>query len=201
MLRLIACLISLSFATEVPFWKSKAKVYERIQNGEVIVSVSSQRDVAPESPRHRLKAAGGGIVAAPCPFVFEIAQNYAEVARLSGYISRAEYDAKTRTLDLTLSAFFYTTTMKVAVHPLPESKPPRLEFTLISGPMKGFQYQMIFSDLDVKKCEVGMEGSYKYDSFPIPRIFLEFGMESMLQSMAKRLRAHAEEHWTSTPRS
>ena len=42
MLKWLTCLLTfaLAQANEVPFWKAKAKVYERVQNREVIVAVT-----------------------------------------------------------------------------------------------------------------------------------------------------------------
>jgi hypothetical protein len=201
LLRLILCFISLSFAADLPFWKAKAKVYERIENGEVIVSVSAKKNEFKEPPPHLLKARGGGIVGAPCAFTFEHAQNYEEIAKLSGFITGTSYDAATQTMDLTISAFLYSTSMKIQIQPKPDPKPRHIEFDLLSGPMKGFHYVMTFTEIGSKKCEVGMDGTYRYLAFPLPTLFMEFGMESMLQITAKRLRSHVEERWTSPARS
>src|SRR4051812_37606090 len=85
MLNLLTVLLCISFAAEAPFWKAKPKVYDRVQNGEVIVSVTSGAGSEPSAPK-QMRINGGGQVAAPCAFVFESAQKYEEVARLSGYI-------------------------------------------------------------------------------------------------------------------
>jgi ribosome-associated toxin RatA of RatAB toxin-antitoxin module len=197
MLNLLFVLLCICSAADAPFWKSKPKLYDRVQNGEVIVSVTSQNE-SKDSPHKHLRMSGGGIVAAPCEFVFQEAQKYEEIARLSGYIQNPKYDPATHTLEFSVSAFFYTSTMKSRVDAVAEPKPARLDSTLINGPMNGLHYQLVFADLAAKKCEVGMSGDYNYDQFPIHRIFLQFGMEAVFQNMAQRLRSHVEDSYRAT---
>ena len=200
MLKLMACLISLSLASEAPFWKAKPKVFERIQNGEVIVSVTNQKVSEASMPKQRMHLSGAGRVSAPCGFAFRTAQNHEELAKLSGYISNAKYDPKTQVMEFTVSAFFHTSTMGVEIKPFERSAassaekiPAHIDYRLVSGPMKGLGWNVIFSEIEAKKCEIGVDGEYRYDDFPIPRIFLEFGLEMVLQGMAKRLRSHTEQ--------
>ncbi|MGZ3723646.1 MAG: hypothetical protein ACXVA9_11975 [Bdellovibrionales bacterium] len=193
MLNLLACLLSLSLAAEVPFWKSKAKVHERIENGEVIVSVNA-KDVSPQVPRYEMRVVGGGQVTAPCDFVYKAAQNYEEIALLSGYIKKAHYNAATQMMDFIIDAFFYSSAMSLEIKSHTEPI-PKIDFRLASGPMKGFQWQMTFTDAALRKCEVGIDGNYKYAEFPIRRLFLEYGMQSVFQSMAQRLRGHVEDRY------
>jgi hypothetical protein len=40
-----------------------------------------------------------------------------------------------------------------------------------------------------------MTGEYSYDHFPVPKFFLEFGVEVIFQKMALRLRRYVEEQY------
>ena len=193
MLKLMSCLLTIAVAQTLPFWKSKAKVYERVQNREVIVSVTAL-DHTPEVPRYTLRVVGGGQSRVPCDFVFIQAENYEETARLSGYVTQAKFNPETRVMNVTVEAFFHSASMQIAVqsHPAPERK---LDFTMLTGAMRGFQWALSFADLNSGICEIAIDGSYLYDQFPIPRLFLEFGMEAVFKRMAERLREQVEAHW------
>ena len=61
--------------------------------------------------------------------------------------------------------------------------------------MTGFSGRVALTDLPKNKCEVGFEGDYKYDEFPIPKLFLEFGMEVIFQRIALRMRGYVEDQY------
>lgn len=195
MLKLFSCLLTiyLAQAAEPPFWKTKAKVFERIQNHEVIVSVTAL-DNANESPRFRLKLAGGGHVNAPCDFVYKTAHNYQELSRLSGFVEKSQYDSSTHILDVTISAFFYRSIFKLEIEE-PKGPEKELVFHIISGPMRGLKWSISFADVKSGKCEIDWRGEYKYDQFPIPKLFLEFGLEAIYRHMAERLRSFTEREY------
>lgn len=195
MLKLFAALLCVSFAADLPFWKAKEKWVERVQNGEVVVSVTSHNKEG--SPKHVMVLSGGGHVHVPCAYVFKEVQNYEEMAKTSGYIRDAKYDPGTHTLTFTVAAFFYASTMKAKLEIKSDAQPVWLESTLLNGPMQGLVYRLTFSALTAKKCEVALSGEYGYDVFPIHRLFLEWGMEAVFQGVAKRLRSHVEESYTS----
>lgn len=195
-LRLSFCLLTLGMAqghADAPFWKSKEKVYERVQNGDIVVSVST-REVAHSTPSRQLRVAGGGQVKLPRDFVFATAQKYEDLARASDYIRSAQYDAATHQVALTVEAFGYKAQARVEVHPVVSEEPWRIDYKVIAGPLAGMTGAVSFANLGAKT-EVGLTGEYKYEQFPIPRLFLEFGMEFMLQRMAARLRAFAREEF------
>src|SRR5689334_15731029 len=99
-------LIILAFIAQVhaeePFWRSKEKVYERIQNCDVIVSVKSLDRTS--GPKHQLSISGGGQVDAPCAFLSEASKDYETFAMESGYVDRVKYDPASKIMDARLSA-------------------------------------------------------------------------------------------------
>lgn len=175
-------------SAEEPFWRAKDKVYERIQNREVIVSVKS---VARNSgPKHLLAIAGGGQVNAPCAFVFEASKDYETLAKESGYIDQAKYDSSTQILDARIAAYGFKTDVGVKIL----SRDSALIYQIVKGPVTGMKGEFQFlPSKNPGRCDVGIVGDYSYDKFPIPELFLKFGMEFMLQRMAGRLRAYSED--------
>lgn len=170
-----------------PFWKSKAKIYDRVQAGEVMVSVSA-RDVSPQKPKWELNVNGGGHVRASCAVVFSEAQNYEETARLTGYVKNPKYDSTTGRMHITISAYTYAREVDLTVTANEGER--RIEFRMLNGPMRDFWWALKMTDFKPQVCEIALTGGYKYDEFPIPRLFLEFGMEVVFKRMAERLRSH-----------
>jgi hypothetical protein len=199
MLKLITCLLTfcLTQANELPFWKAKAKIYQRIENREIIVSVHSEKAEKPQLP-HDLHAAGGGQVNSPRDFLFSEAKKYGDLSHNSDYVKSSIYHPDTHILELKIEAFGHSSEMNVELKEISSDETRQILFHILSGPFKGFQGTVDFTSLKPKKSEVGFSGEYRYDEFPIPRFFLEFGMEIVLQKMAFRLRKHVEELWRET---
>lgn len=170
---------------EEPFWRAKEKVYQRIENREVIVSVSSQ-----EAPAggHHLVIRGGGQVNAPCGVVAKSAQNYEPMAKASGYLDDAKFNADSSILEGHIRAYGLKSKLEMKLQNLN----PDIAYEILTGPLKGLNGRFQFLDAG-KKCDVGMTGDFSYEKFPVPQFFLRFGMEVMLQRMAGKIRAYAEE--------
>jgi len=175
-------------ATE-PFWKAKEKVYTRIENGEVIVSVRSERHES-QSPPNQMIVGGGGWVKAPVEFVFEKVQDYTGLAKASDYIKSVEYDETRKKLNFVISAFTHQSRFVLAMHADPDAK--TIAMLVEEGPLTGFRLRLSFAPVRGGKTEIGIQGEYGYDRFPIPRLFLEFGMEVVLQRMAGHMRSYVE---------
>lgn len=197
MFRAWLLLLSMSVgATEAPFWKSKEKAVERIQNGEILVAVTSNSPQK-SSPKNHLRILGGGHVGAPVEFVVKQALDFENAAKISEHIKSAKYDAAARTLEIGVGAFGHTGKMKLAIATSPQDKPRSIEFTVIEGSMKGLKGKFDFAEVPGKspQTEVGIDAEFRYDDFPVPKVFLEFGLEVVFQRMAGRLRGHVEEQY------
>lgn len=178
-------------AVSPPFWKAKQRFYSRIKDGEIIVSVQKVTPAVSSSFKNSLKILGGGWIKAPRDFVFAFARKFDQIAMLSGFVEKATYHSENATLDLVLSVFGHRADLVIGINAHEETDPKQIEFSLLKGPLKGLRSQVSFASVE-GKTEVGMDGIYSYDEFPIPRLFLEFGLEVMFQKMAARLRTKAE---------
>lgn len=183
------------FGADLPFWKSKEKVYERVKGGEIIVAVKTIEGKKPDPAKYHMTVLGGGHVNAPASFVFEKALEFNELARVSGFIKSAKFDPASEILDLKVSALGFEGEMKVLIKAKPESEPRQIDFLVTKGGMQGLSGRFTFTDVGIKKSEIAIDSSFKYDKFPAPRVFLEFGLEVVFQRMAARLRAHVEQEF------
>lgn len=167
-------------------WLSRPKSVARLEDGDILVSV---KEVDARAPfKHRLEIEGAGRVRTSARSAFTYASDFERAGRLSGYITKSTYDPKTGLVDATIEAFGYASKIQVKA----KAKDDAIEFELIQGPLKGLTARLDFKDVGPKKSEVVMKGGYGYDTFPIPKMFLEFGLEVVFQKMAFRLRQGAE---------
>lgn len=180
---------------EDPFWKTKAKLYDRVKNGEVIVSVTAH-DMSPAQPKWNLVLAGGGHVRAPCAVVFREAEKFEEAAKLTGYFENPKYDPATGKMQATISAYGFRRLVNMAVT---ANDGREVEMRMLDGPMRGFWWRLSLSEIKSSVCEVALTGDYGYDEFPIPRLFLQFGMEVIFKRTAERLGKHVREVFAKTP--
>ena len=177
-----------------PFWKSKEKVYTRIEQGEVIVAVKREKGL-PGKASNRLHIQGGGWTDAPSHFVFSKAMAFDEVAKESGYISSAKYDAATQKLDLEIHAFGYKTKLQLKIKPDGKSEPKTMGYEVLHGPLAGMTGVFTFADMKGKKTEVGIDADFHYDKLSFPTFFVEFGFEVVFQRMAINLRSFVEKEY------
>jgi uncharacterized membrane protein len=197
MLPLLFIFLSAS-AADLPFWKAKEKVYERVKNGEIIVAVKSQSVTEPGVAKNLMVIHGGGHTGAPIDFVYRKATDFERLGQVSGYIKSAKFEADKRELEIVVGAFGFEGKMKLNLqfHP-----PRKIEFLVASGSMQGMTGVIELTSLTPLKTEVGVEALFRYDQFPAPRVFLEFGLEVVFQRMAARLRAYVEEEYAKQKRA
>jgi hypothetical protein len=196
LLALIIFLTSVSApAAEAPFWKSKEKAYDRIKNGEILVAVKSTDVKEPGRAKNLMIIRGGGRVGAPAEFVYKKALEFDRLGKVSGYIKSAKFDPAAQTLDLVVGALGFVGKMRMRMKMRPEADPRQIEFLVQSGSMQGLSGVFTFEDIGPRKTEVGIDSRFRYDEFPAPRVFLEFGLEVVFQRMAARLRAYVEEEF------
>lgn len=197
MLPLLFIFLSAS-AADLPFWKAKEKVYERVKNGEIIVAVKSQSVSEPGTAKNLMTIHGGGHTGAPIDFVYAKATDFEQLGKVSGYIKSARFDADQGVLEITVAAFGFEGKMKLILQLHP---PQRIEFLVASGSMQGMTGTILLTSLSPLKTEVGVETRFRYNDFPAPRVFLEFGLEVVFQRMAARLRAYVEEEYAKQKRA
>ena len=188
----IVILLSFAWATgPLPFWKSKEKIYERVKNGDVVVSVT-RHDGREGRGRHRLNIAGGGWVRAPREFVMQKAFEFDRLAKASGYIDSAVYDAAEQKLSIAVSAYGRKAQMQVRLRSVKDVEPKRIDYEILNGPLRGLKGAFEFTEIGSIQTEVGIVSEFHYDELPLPKFFIEFGLEVVFQKMAVNLRNYVE---------
>lgn len=181
---------ALSQAPELPFWKAKEKVYQRIQEERAIV-VAAHTD--PIKAGERLVINGGGHIATPLSFAFQQALIFDNLKEVSDYIK--EVKSENGQLFIRSKAYGYEAAMWLKIKPSPTSG---IHFEVMRGTLKGLKGDLHFDKVSSFKTEIGISGQYDYVKFPIAKIFAEFGIEVVLQRMAIRLRTLIEDRYRSS---
>lgn len=182
--------------SEEPFWRSKEKVYAKVQEREVIVAVNTEDVKAGVAPR-RLSIKGGGQMRTPCDFAFGAAQNYPELARESGYVEEVSYQADEGLLKLKMAAFGFRESATLKMSAGQDGEHKAIFYEIMEGRLTGFKGRFVFYPVRGrdKQCDIGTLGEFNYRELPLPRMFVTFGLQVMFQRMAGRLRAFAEEKY------
>ena len=171
-------------ALAAPFWQAKEKYHERVRNGEVLVSVHENKSAG----ARRLTVEGGARVHAAKDFVIRASRDYERLARLTGYVEEAHFDASSGVLAVKLAAYGRRAKMDVKMQNLDDG----VGFQVVEGALTGLAMRLHVTSLAPENCEVGIEGEFAYEKFPLPRFFVEFGMEVIFKRMAWRLRHQVE---------
>lgn len=193
---LLVAQASATAVAEVPFWKAKEKVYQRIQEERaVIFSVRTEKMA---NDKQTLLWNGGGQTSAPLDFTYKTAINIEHVKKGIDYIEEIRWEgppfAPTSRLYVKAKAYGLEADMRFIMRTTPSSA---LHFEIVEGTLKGAEgdftlVEVVNPDLH-KRTEVGMTGHFDYVKFPLPKIFLEFGIEIILQRMAVQMRSYVEE--------
>ena len=175
-----------------PFWKTKERVYDRVKNGEIIVSVKT---LEPKGKIRELVVQGGGHVAAPAAFVLRKAIDFEQMGKMSGYIKSTKWDPAARELEIVVGAFGQEGRLKMSIKIDEQARPRRVDYFIMAGGLQGMTGAFVFDELSALKTEVAFESSYKFEKFPLAKLFLEFGLEVAFQRMAASLRAYVEDEF------
>ncbi len=169
-----------------PFWEKNPKVLASVrENRKIATSVRAQAI----DKQRQLSMAGVGLVQAPVKYVSDWARNFENMKRVSDYVQEVRWTEATNELYLHTEAFDYHARMwmDVKIHDAD------IEFAIKRGTLKGMTGALRFQKDGFATTLISLTGSYTYKEWPIPKLFLKFGLEVVLQKFAERLRAAMEQ--------
>ena len=195
-------LVSNGVAAELPFWKAKPEVYQKIvEQKRVFVSVTSVDGEKGSHEKH-MKLSGGGQIRAPKDFAVERILDFEKSFQHSDFIKSVQVDSKHHSLFIHAVAYGFSNSMKVNWSQKKEgSGKTLLSFEVQEGIMKGFQWTLSFEKALKNRTDVGVDGDYNYEKFPMPAFFLRFGLEVVFQKLAIQLRSYVEEEYNKVQKS
>lgn len=178
---------------DVPFWKSKEKVYKRIKESrDIIVSVKVNKL---DGAKKELLMQGAGHTNTPLQFTYETAKKFEDIPKMTNYVREVKYTPSTRQLFMHSEAFGYHARMTFQFDFKETETKKWIYFKIISGVFTGMEGEISYEDVGRRKTEVAITSRYSYEKLPVPAFFAEFGLEVVLQKMAARMRAYVEEQY------
>ena len=68
-----------------------------------------------------------------------------------------------------------------------------LQWRIVEGLFRGMIVVFEFQDVGRRKTEISMTALHKFDTLPLPKMFIEFGLEVIMQQAGAKLRSLVEE--------
>lgn len=173
-----------------PFWEKDAKLKQKLQSDRaILVSVKSTKS----DQSNTLTLQGVGRISAPASYVKEWVAHYDHLRRVSEYVKEVKWDADQQLLFLHTAAFDYHARMNISVkpHEIPDGRVFVLK--IISGVFTGLEGELRVVSAGFQDSEVSLQAIHSYKTWNLPKIFLEFGLEVVLEKFSQRLKSLIED--------
>lgn len=201
--------ISFETSAEAPFWRTREKVFRRILvEREVIVSVKTSA----QGKQTALKMNGVGLVNGEANRVFGVLKQFEYYPKISEHITEADFDELTDQLFVRGEAFRFVAEMLLQVSfeqlRFEQTSLPEvwiMNWRIQKGVFKGMAGRIRVEPVHEEKSLSGVKVSGRkkrslivleafqvFDKAPVPKIFLEFGLEVVLKAVAGKMRTHME---------
>jgi len=181
-----------------PFWREKPHLFDRIKRRRaIIVSVRSHK-LETESG-HELRMQGGGMISVPKDFAYEHSKDLEVLKKTGNYVKELNLDKETGRLFLHTAAFRYHAKMHMQVsYKENHDKSPEksvIQFEIVRGTFQGMKGEFNFEEYNGGRTIIGFNSLYNYEELPIPRFFVRFGLEVVIQKMSERIRSVIESEY------
>ncbi|MBK8204946.1 MAG: hypothetical protein IPK68_22460 [Bdellovibrionales bacterium] len=141
------------------------------------------------------RASWGGGRAGSLELAFAEVKKFESLPRISSMVRSAKFDEKARVLRLEVEAFHYRAQLPMKID-FQEAETNRrsFDFRVLDGPFQNLQGSFLFEDLEHQTTEFSMTAQMGFVKLPLPRFFVEFGLEVALQLVAKNMRSFIEDN-------
>jgi ribosome-associated toxin RatA of RatAB toxin-antitoxin module len=119
-------------------------------------------------------------------------QDFAQYPQISEYIRSVQWQPDRGHLEMKTEAYGYRATLEMQVASGRNEGREEIRFRVIDGVFRGMTGLVSFQDMSPKQSEISLTAAYDFVKLPMPKFFLEFGLEVALQRMAGALRNHVE---------
>lgn len=188
---------------EKPFWKSQ-KAQKRLKKRDILVSVTSDEITKKakgkdEVTLKKLSLKGVGQVKGDFEATQKRILQFESLRKISPEnFKEIKYDSKKKQLFIHGVAMWWEAKMLFQLFEQKVSqKSFRLHWRCIQGVFYGMTGFIEIEDLGVDKerrsLELSMIGSYQAEKLPLPSLLLNFGLETVLKTVAQKMRSFLEE--------
>lgn len=192
-MKFLLCLIALSsFAEEVPFWKKKESVYNRIrQENEIIVSAN----IVTEESEKRLEIVSAGHIQAPLEFTWKKILDFNNYNKITDHFKDIKYDEKKQDLFVNVGALGYYASLWLELKPKNFETKKVLDWHCYKGSFKGMRGTVTIEKITPRVSEISMFANFSGKTIPIPDILIRFGLELIGKQMASKMRNYIEDSY------
>lgn len=142
---------------------------------------------------------GGGMISVPKGFAYEHTKDLEVLKQTGNYVKEMNYDQEAGRLFLHTTAFRYHAKMHMQVtYKEDQEKNPEksvIQFEIVRGTFQGMKGEFSFEKFDESRTIIGFNSLYNYEELPIPRFFVRFGLEVVIQKMSERIRSVIESEY------
>ena len=177
--------------TNGPFWQRKQKILKRIrERRDIMVNVKSLNG---DKKLKTLEMQGVGVVNSSIEQSYETAKNFSNLEKVSGHIKKIQFNEAKRQLFMHSEAFNYHAKMWMLVDLDDKEDKKQIRFLVEKGVFKGMRGSITFFTSQISKSRIEFLAVYNYTELPVPRFFVEFGLEVVVQKIAAKMRTFIEE--------
>lgn len=192
MLELLFLSFSFSFSADIPFWKSKPDVYQKIiEERAVIVSVTHKNPTEKDG-NYNLSFKAAGLVGVPLEFYKKKMQEYEKLPQISQYIKESKFDSTKNELYFWGEAYGFHAKMWMQILTSTVGEEFFLNWSVVRGHLTGMKGLIKAEDYRRQKIELSLIGTYDAKKLGMPMILLNFGLEIVLQQVANKIRNYLE---------
>ncbi len=192
MILLLSILLSVVNADEKPFWKTKPEVYRSIvDDREIVVSVTHKKPSKAGEP-YSFTYKGAEIVAVPLAFCQKKMLQYEKLPEISSYIKETKYDPGKKELYFHGEAYGFHAKMWMKLETVIAENHFEMHFEVLRGNLVGMKGIVRSEDFKRQKTEMSLVGAQSAQKLGMPAILLDFGLEIVLQQVAKKIRNYLE---------
>tara|TARA_B100001248_G_C27379710_1_gene456274 strand:+ start:943 stop:1545 length:603 start_codon:yes stop_codon:yes gene_type:complete len=192
---LIIQFLLLSIFAEIPYWKAKPEVYQKIQEGEIIVSAKLDDS---RKEKH-LKVSSAGHLKTPMLFAWQEMRKFENYPKMSEHFRNVKHQKEKQHFYIEVGAFSYYAKLWVDYKGKKISKNKRrLEWQVVKG---GFQGLHGYLEIEKKKyalSEISLYADMQAEVIPIPNALLKIGLEVVGKLIAMKMRQHLEKTYLNT---
>ncbi|MCB0407446.1 MAG: hypothetical protein KDD34_04520 [Bdellovibrionales bacterium] len=178
-----------------PFWSKKEETYEKmLKERSIFVSVKTVKNPHPQfKGAEQLQILGAGIVNKHRGRSFQVLKQFDKWSEIHEVIVQSTWTPETHRLFLHMKAFNYMAKMIMKVEVKTEKDMDTIYMHVQEGAFKGMRVAFRLKDAKSRKTEISMTAQYEFDKLPMPRFFIEFGLEVIFQKIAEKTRSHIEQ--------
>jgi len=177
---------------EKPFWKAKPAVYRKIIEDRAIIVSVMHKTPSQKTADYKLSLKSAGLVDAPTEFSKRKMLKFEDLVKISKQIREVKYDTKTGILFFHGEAMSYHAIMWIKLDIIDNKEGFAINWKVIRGHLLGMSGAIVLEDYKRRKSEVSLIADYKAKKLPLPATLLDFGLEIVLQQVAKNIRTFLE---------